>query len=144
MRKLLIGVGIVIVALIALQIAISALSPSDEVVVLISAAADGETHETTLWIVEDEGVLWLRAGNPDSAWLARVRQDPEIRLRRADQVRSYRVVPADRDDARDRVNGLMAEKYGASNTLVSLWGDHSVSVPLRLEADTAVGAGPTD
>ena len=36
----------------------------------------------------------------------------------------------------------MAEKYGASNSVTSLWGDYGVSIPIRPEPDTAVGAAP--
>jgi hypothetical protein len=138
----LIGLGLAVLAVVVLMTGISAMSPSSEVVVLTSSDAGGEGLETTVWIVEDQGDLWLRAGNPDSEWLGRVRANPEIALERGDATLRYQAVLVDEDAARERVNELMAEKYGASNSMVSLWGDHSVSIPIRLEPDTAVGAAP--
>jgi hypothetical protein len=144
MKQALIGVGVVIVALVVLLGVVSAFSPSSEVVVLTWTDADGAERETPLWIVEDGGSLWLRSGSPESAWLAALRERPELSLEREEQTRRYRAVPVDEDATRERINDLMAEKYGASNTLVSLFGDHSVSVAIRLEPDTAVGASPPE
>lgn len=141
MRKVLMALGVVVVAVVALMMGVSAMSPSSEVVILTSSDVSAQGYETPLWIVEDEGDLWLRAGNPDSEWLARVRANPEVALERGDETLRYQAVLVDEDASRERVNELMDEKYGASNTLVSIWGDHSVSIPIRLEADTAVGAG---
>lgn len=142
MRRTLIGLGLAVLAVVVLMTGISAMSPSSEVVVLTSSDASGQGYDTPLWVVENDDGLWLRAGNPDSEWLGRVRENPQIELERGDQTLRYRAVLVDEDASRERVNELMAEKYGASNSMVSLWGDHGVSIPIRLGPDTAVGAAP--
>ncbi len=142
MRGTLIGLGLAVLAVVVLMTGISAMSPSSEVVVLTSSDASGQGYDTPLWVVENDDGLWLRAGNPDSEWLGRVRENPQIELERGDQTLRYRAVLVDEDASRERVNELMAEKYGASNSMASLWGDHGASIPIRLEPDTAVGAAP--
>ena len=49
---------------------------SGEVVVLRSLAADGAVEETRLWVADYDGFAWLRTGNPESQWLARIEGDP--------------------------------------------------------------------
>ena len=41
-------------------------SESGEVVTLQTQGADGGPRETRLWVVEDGGKQWLRAGGPES------------------------------------------------------------------------------
>jgi hypothetical protein len=110
-----------------------AASPSDEVVVLVTRDATGESHETSLWVIENGGKLWLRSSSPTSAWLGRLRRSPDIELERAGQRRSYHAVPVETPTARTLVNAKMAEKYGASETLVGLVSDGSRSVAIRLD-----------
>ena len=144
MRRTLVVLGIVVLALAGIMFGAGALSPSTEVVVLTANDASGTGHETSVWIVEDQEALWLRSGSPESRWLARVRLDPRVQLTRGDEARPYRAVIVDEAGQRERINELMDEKYGVSNSLVSLFADHDVSVPIRLEPATAVGAGPPD
>lgn len=134
MRKLAIGLGVTFAVLFAAFLFVVAISPSDELVVLVTQDADGKAHETTLWIVEDGGRLWLRSGNPTSSWLARLRSHPAVELDRMGERASYRAVPVETGEARERVNALMAEKYGASNGLVELFENTSESVPVRLDS----------
>ncbi len=133
MRAFAIGVGALLAVLLAVHLWSVAASPSDEVAVLVTRDADGEAHETSIWVVEDGGNLWLRSGSPKSAWLARLRRSPDIELERAGRRRSYHAVPVETPDALARVNAKMAEKYGASETLVGLYSDRSESVAIRLE-----------
>ena len=83
-----------------------------------------------MWIVEDGGVLWLRAGDSGSGWLRRLQQEPEIELERAGDTRPYRAVPVPERGA--RINQLMAEKYGWAESLISLIHDEGAIVPIRL------------
>ncbi len=133
MRKLGVGLGAALLVLFALYLFVVATSPSEEVVVLVTRGLDGAAHQTSLWIVEDGGQLWLRSGNPTSSWLARLRNDPDVELARAGERTAYRAVPVETTGARDRVNALMAEKYGTSDDLVAWFGDMSDSVPIRLD-----------
>ncbi|MEE9280775.1 MAG: nitroreductase/quinone reductase family protein [Myxococcota bacterium] len=133
MRKLGVGLGAALLVLFALYLFVVATSPSEDVVVLVTRGPDGAAHKTSLWIVEDEGRLWLRSGNPTSAWLARLRSNPDVELARAGERTAYRAVPVETTQARDRVNALMAEKYGTSGGLAAWFGDRSRSVPIRLD-----------
>ena len=108
-------------------------SESGEVVVLTTTDAEGSVRETRLWVVEHDGALWLRAGVPDSAWLQRLRRDPEVRLERAGIVDRYRALPSDDAGLRAAINSEIAEKYGWAESLIALTRDGSSSVPVRLE-----------
>ena len=46
------------------------------------APTAGGPHETRVWIVDDGGALWLRAGNPTSRWLLAIQRDPTVEVER--------------------------------------------------------------
>lgn len=127
------GLGLVVAGLVVIFGAIMLASESGEVVVLSTTDAEGTGHETRLWVVEHDGALWLRAGVPDSAWLARLRSNPAVRLERAGIVHDYRAVPSDDAGLRDAINDEIAEKYGWAESLIALFRDGSASVPVRLQ-----------
>jgi hypothetical protein len=129
LRILLLGVGIVVAFVLAVIIA----SESGEVVVLQTFDPVGTGYETRLWVIEDGDRLWLRAGDPESRWLQRLRVKPEVELERGGETRSYRAVPVDDPDVRTWLNASLAEKYGWADRFVSILGDHSVCVPTRLD-----------
>ena len=133
MRSFAIGFGALLAVVLAVYLWSVAASPSDEVVVLVTRGAAGEAHETPLWVIEDGGNLWLRSASPTSAWLGRLRSNPDIELERAGRRRSYHAVPVETPEACARVNAKMAEKYGASETLVGLYSDRSKFVAIRLD-----------
>ena len=109
-----------------------------EVVTLTSFGAGGARFHTHLWIVDADGAAWLRAGQPGEGWLARIRSDPQVLLRRHGVEGRYRAVPVSDPEIRDRIHGLMRKKYGWADEYISLIRDGSKSVPVRLEPD----AGP--
>lgn len=108
-------------------------SESGEVVVLATADSDGAVHETRLWVVEYDGAWWLRAGVPDSRWLARLKRASDVSVERRGVRRRYRAVPRDDAGLRDEINSRMAEKYGWAESLIGATRDGSASVPVRLE-----------
>ena len=126
----LIGV-LLLLGVVFLGAVMSASELGGEVVVLRTYQEDGLARTTSLWIVEDRGQLWLRAGQPGSAWLARLQVNPDVELERGGRVTSYRAVPMPLQ--RDRINQLMAEKYGWADRLIDLTRDGSVAVPVRLD-----------
>jgi hypothetical protein len=116
--------------------------PEGEVATLSTVAADGAEFETQVWVVEgdglpqaDAGVVFLRAGSPDSAWLARLRARPQVELARGEKLRAYVAVPEDDAALRERVNLAMAEKYGIADRLIALVFDRRRSTPIRLVPD---------
>jgi hypothetical protein len=102
-----------------------------EVVDLTTTDAEGVDHHTSLWIVEDQGSQWLRAGSIDSAWYVRLRDNPEVRLHRGGQDGTYRAFPAPQHT--DRINLLMARDYGYADQLVGLFRDDTKSMAVRLD-----------
>jgi hypothetical protein len=107
-----------------------------EIVILETHGAD-RIYTTQLWIVELDGVRYLRSGRSDTDWLARLQASPEVALRATDaphvEASPYRALPVNDADLRERVNRAMAEKYGFSDVIWSWVVDRSGAVAIRLE-----------
>lgn len=129
-KNVLIGVGIAI-ALFVGTVALTATPLVGEVVTLHTMTTDGNWEKTPLWIVDEGGHAYLRAGAAESGWVLRLRANPEARLERGGEVVSVRVIPD--ESAREIVNQRMAEAYGWADAFLSIGGDSSLSLPLRLE-----------
>lgn len=108
-----------------------------EVVTLTSFGAGGAPFHTHLWVVDAEEMPWLRAGQPGERWLARIRANPRVLLRRHGTESRYTAVPVTDPATRDRINALMRQKYGWADRTISLLRDGKKSVPVRLEAEPA-------
>jgi len=103
-----------------------------EVVELETYDGRGVRFETSLWIVEADDDLWLRAGHSEAAWLQRLKTAPEVLLRRqAGRQSRHRavVVPG----STRRVNELMRQQYGWADRLISPLLDPAKVVAVRLE-----------
>jgi hypothetical protein len=124
-------VGIVLVALAF---------PEGEVVKLRTVDGRGRSHETVLWLVELDSGAYLRSGDPQSAWLARLRRSPEVTLERGSEPRPFLARPVDDPAVRRAVNEAMAEKYGVADRLVRAAVDVAQSVPIRLVPSGTRGA----
>jgi len=103
---------------------------SGEVVVLRTVDAAGAPHETRLWIVDDDGRAWLRAGSEQARWYQLLRERPEVEVVRGDQVLVVRARPE--PDARARINELMRAKYGWADVYIGALFDRSDAIPIRL------------
>lgn len=117
-----------LVAAFALQLIAS---ESGEVVVLEVRDDDGVAR-TRLWVVEDDGALWLRAGSANSGWLQRLLAAPEVTLERDGQRGAY----VAREEAQQipRINELMAAKYGWRDWVISRYvPERAQAVAVRLE-----------
>ena len=136
MKKVGIGIGAVVGLFVLLGLGQLLASESGEVLVLETLDAEGQPHETRIWVVEDAGAVWVR-GDPDSGWVQRLLETPEVRAERAGQQASFRAVP-DRDpEARDRVNVLMSEKYGFADRFIAVTlgdADREGALPIRLDS----------
>ncbi|MFI5316375.1 MAG: nitroreductase/quinone reductase family protein [Myxococcota bacterium] len=130
-----IGSGIGLVLVLWVGGAIFA-SRSGEVVVLTTADASGARQQTPLWIVEDGGFSWLRAGSLNAAWLARIRAHPQIEIERGGVTSAFRgtLVP----ESTDEINARMADKYGFADRLVGwlLPGSRGNSMAVRLDPES--------
>ncbi|HEV8533159.1 MAG TPA: hypothetical protein VGT00_17175 [Methylomirabilota bacterium] len=103
-----------------------------EVITLHTQTASGEKR-THLWVVDDAGFAWVRAGMSGSGWLARIERNPIVLVERGGRLIRYRAVPVRQPQVRDRIHALMLEKYGRADRLVSVLRDPAQSVPVRLE-----------
>jgi len=111
-----------------------------EVVTLRTTAPDGESARR-IWVVDDVGHAWLRAGNPANGWLLRIDANPDVTVERAGVTTRFKAVPIRDDPAvRDRIHALMRQKYTWADRIVSLIGDRSKSVPIRLDPVEAASA----
>jgi hypothetical protein len=122
-----------LIAAVALVASVFVASESGEVVVLRTYGEDGRGRDTRLWIIEDKSELWIRAGDPESAWFQRLWLRPFVELTRNGEMRKYEAEPLRDGDVRSWLNRRMAEKYGWADRIVGILGDRSAAIPIRLE-----------
>ncbi len=102
-----------------------------EVVELHTLDSGGESHTTRLWIVDDEGLPYLRVGSGSSGWSDRLLSRPTFELTRGGERAVYAAVP--RAEKRDRINALMRDKYTWGDRLIDLMvGYEKAAIPLEL------------
>lgn len=104
---------------------------SGEVAELETGDPRGGALQTSVWVVDLSGEVWIRATNPDALWLARLRADPDVRLLR-DGVRSPRRALI-LDDFDDQIALAMREKYGRADAVMTWMRDPGDYVSIRLE-----------
>jgi hypothetical protein len=124
-------VGAVVVVGLFFVVVFGASEMAGEVITLRSYHADGLSKDTSLWIVDDDGRQFIRAGQPDSKWLLRVEADPQVEVVRDGVTTPYHAVVV--PEQRDRINDLMAEKYGWAESLLGLMRDPEGTTPIRLD-----------
>jgi hypothetical protein len=78
LRRAMLAIG----AVIGFLVLGALLLDEGEVVTLFTQEA-GREHRTHMWIVEVDGREFVRANRSDSNWLARLKANPEVRLRRS-------------------------------------------------------------
>ncbi len=133
MRRVLAGLGILLGLGVLFIASIFAVSETGEVVTLTTYDAGDAPHASRIWVVDDGGTQWLRAGLRRNAWYQRLVAHPEVEVRRGTTTRRYRAVPVDDPAARDRVHALMRAKYGFADRYISMTRDPKGSVAIRLD-----------
>ena len=113
-----------------------------EVVTLTTVDARGNRYEAGLWIVDLDGVSYLRATSPDASWLNRIRQFSDVTLDRGGRRTDYHAIPIDDPKVRKSVSRAMAAKYGNFDRALVWLRDHRRSVPIRLQSSSARYAAP--
>ena len=103
-----------------------------EVVELIAANEAGEKRNTRLWVVDDEGLAYLRVGADGSGWYDRILMNDSVTVVRQGVTAQYRVQA--RPEKSARINELMQQKYTWGDTLIGLMvGGREGSIPLELQ-----------
>jgi len=124
------------IGVLAALAVVGALLMDEGEIMTLETRQDDRVYSTQLWIVELDGVRYLRSGRSDTAWLARVEANPEVGLRTTDVPHAaeqrYRARPVRDAEQRERVNGAMAEKYGFSDRVWSWLVDRTDSVAIEL------------
>jgi hypothetical protein len=129
MRLWILAVGIAVAAVVFT----SMFFDEGEVVTLVTKNVDGADFDTQLWIVQLDGHLYIRAGSPHARWLARLRENPLVTLKRGAEKTPFKAIPQDDPATLKAVNALMAEKYGYADRTLAYIVDRKHSVPILLE-----------
>lgn len=126
--------GVLITLLVGVFLLQMIASERVEVVELHTLDADGETAITRLWVVDDEGYPYLRAGSGDSSgWLARILDNDSFELTRQGVTQRYEAVL--RPDKNARINELMKQKYTWGDAIIGvLVGSREKAIPVELHA----------
>jgi len=98
-----------------------------EIVELHTLDDTGQSHTTRLWIVDHEGIPYLRAGMASSGWLLRALSNNAVEMTRNGVTGSYNFEP--REQIRDTINQLLLEKY--------TWGFRYISFTMQ-NSDSAI------
>jgi hypothetical protein len=130
LRKLLVIVAVVLAIPLLGFLVQGIAAESGEVVVVRTQVGAGNSQETRLWIVDDAGASWLRAGTAAASWLAHIETQPEIEVVRGDETLLVRGVLE--RERRRRTNELMREKYGWADAYITFLFSRGDSVPIRL------------
>jgi hypothetical protein len=93
------------------------------VLVLVAAAT---------WVVDREGVPWVRVANPGRAWFQRLRAEPRVELVRQGVAQAAIARPRDGMEARAAADRAFRAKYGAVDWWYGLL-VRTDAIPVRLE-----------
>ena len=126
MGKIILLLVALVVGFLVLQAVASEMG--GEVVKVMTNDAQGAQRTTSLWVVDDGGVPYLRSGNSENDWYQRLVADPNVEVERDGVVTRYVAQPT--PDRTEQVNALMAEKYGWADAVVGLIRGDSVAVRL--------------
>lgn len=128
-------IGWIVGGFVALLLALSGLqyaaSERVEVVELHTISEAGEEVVTRLWLVDYEGMQYLRVGGDGSGWYSRTLANPEISLTRDAETRRYIAVP--RPELSLAINDLMQEKYTWGDSVIGAMFGRDGSIPIELQ-----------
>ena len=109
------------------------LDGTDEIDIETSRRA-GETQRTTIWVVVDGGVPYIRSvRGPDGAWYRQVKSNPDAVIHVDGRRLKARAVAATDADSIERVSGALRRKYGNTQSTRSMLVDKTLDTTLRLE-----------
>lgn len=118
------GVGAVLLSLMVDEGEVAHLETRDE---------SGQISDVDVWIVEIDGVLYLRANNRHADWVSSVLTGSESELRREAGTLSVRATVQADPLLGQRVDRAMAQKYGFVENLWDWVVDPDATLVLRLD-----------
>ena len=102
-----------------------------EVVELHTMNRDGAEVVTRLWIVDYQGMQYLRTGAEASSWFSRLQANKEVSLTRRGATQCY--TTRLRRDKHVQINLLMQTKYTWGDSLIdAIFGGREGSIPIEL------------
>jgi hypothetical protein len=114
-RALAFAVGGFVVLALGVEVVLGVFQPafeSGEEGVLRTFDEDGNSYETRLVLIDDDGTLWIQSAHHFRAWYDRVLRVPEVELVRGNQVRAYHAVPLDTPETEARIEALLGQRVG--------------------------------
>ena len=130
--KILIGfIGVLVSIALLFGILQTLASERVEVIELHTLDEVGAVQTTRLWIVDDDGLSYLR-GQEGSGWVTRLMANEQLQLTRGDKTATYNWQI--RDDKIATVNRLMKEKYTWGDTFFeTILGSREASLMFELQ-----------
>jgi hypothetical protein len=130
MKKVLFILLAVVVAIGSAFAMMMVASETGEVVELTIPTADGAST-VRLWVVDLDGVQYLRAGHAEAGWYQQLERATSVEVARNGVSAEYLAVPS--IDVREEVGSQMLAKYGWRERYISmLVGGREGSVPIAL------------
>jgi hypothetical protein len=109
-----------------------------EVVRLRTRDDAGKEWTTKLWVVDVEGVTWVRVANPRRDWYQRLLANPHVELERGGRVEPRLALPDASPQTLSIVDDAFAAKYGLVDQWYG-WLVRTQPVPVRLVPETPEG-----
>jgi hypothetical protein len=121
---------------------LAALAAEDEIRIE-TRSGNGETHRTTIWVVVESGVVYIRSVNGATArWYREALGDPSVVIHVGGRRRSTagaraipaRVVPASDPASVEACTAGLRAKYATDPSLRTMLREHTLPTTLRVEA----------
>jgi hypothetical protein len=103
-----------------------------EVIELVALDTEGVPQTTRLWVVDADGMAYLRVGSGGSGWYSRILANDSVAVIRQGMTANYTVQA--RPEKSARINQLMRSKYTWGDAFIGLLtGGREGSIPLELQ-----------
>ena len=120
---------------------------AEEEIRIETRAADGTAHRTIIWVVVEDGVVYVRSVNGERArWYREALADPAVTIhigqKRASSSPSRsigaRAAPAADPESIEACSGALRNKYRTDPALRTMLREHTLPTTLRLEETTSM------
>jgi hypothetical protein len=102
--------GIYVILGLSIDAAIGYFQPQGgNTAVLRTFDDEGQSKDTVLGLLDDDGQLWVESGHWFRGWYYRVLDNPDVELIRGEDVSTYRAVPVNTPEAVELVTRLMGK-----------------------------------